>query len=375
MAVVKRNKIWYVYYNITVDGRRIKRGEAVGPRKDVAQAVEKKYREMIRQGLDPRTVDCTLEELKFDEMVQPDTSADRMLTFREFFPTFMELHGNHQSESMKASYHLSFNHLAPGFGNLRLAGISKIMAQTYMTRRKHSGLSNATVNREVTFLKSLLQRAVDWGYLDRNPLQGLKPLKEAPIRERYLTKEEGERLIQASPDYLRDIIVFALATGFRKSEIFELTWDNVILNRRFTYGEITVIGKGNKRRNIRMNKTVYELLCRRSKKKQDPYVFPSPKTGGKLNNVDNAFRTALKKAGIRNFRFHDLRHTAASWMVQGGADIYAVQKILGHSNIRTTQRYAHQSPEYLENSIKVLDDFLNPETKQKNESLHLAVAV
>ena len=375
MAVVKRNKIWYVYYNITVDGRRVKRGEAVGPRRDVAQAVEKKYRDMIRQGMDPRAVDATLEEPKYENLIQPDTPADRMLTFREFFPTFMELHGNHQSESMRSSYQLSFNHLAPGFGNLHLAGISKIMAQTYVTRRKHAGVSNATVNREVTFLKSLLQRAVDWGYLDRNPLHGLKPLKEAPIRERYLTKEEGERLIQAASEYLRDIIVFALATGFRKSEIFGLTWDNVILNKRFTYGEITVIGKGNKRRNIRMNKTVYEMLCRKSQKKQNQYIFPSPKTGGKIDNVDNAFRMALKKAGIENFRFHDLRHTAASWMVQGGADIYAVQKILGHSNIQTTQRYAHQSPEYLESQIQVLDDFLSPETKPKNAPLHLAIAV
>ena len=286
----------------------------------------------------------------------------------------MELHGNHQSESMRSSYNLSFGHLAPRFGNLRLAAISRIMAQTCMTRRKHAGVTNATVNREVTFLKSLLQRAVDWEYIDRNPLRGLKMLKEAPIRERCLTKEEGARLIQASPDYLKDIIVFALATGFRKSEIFGLTRDNVILNRRFTYGEITVIGKGSKRRNIRMNKTVYDLLCRKSKKKQSRYIFPSPRTGGKLDNVDNGFRTALEKAGIENFRFHDLRHTAASWMVQGGADLYAVQKILGHSNIRTTQRYAHQSPEYLENSIKVLDEFLSPETNGKQGAFHLAVA-
>ncbi|MFC1551531.1 tyrosine-type recombinase/integrase [Candidatus Latescibacterota bacterium] len=374
MAVVKRNKIWYVYYNITVDGRRVKRGEAIGPRKDVAVAVEKKYRDMIRNGLDPREMDSTLDESENVNMPQTD-SFERMVTFREFFPMFMELHGNHQSESMRSSYKLSFNHLAPGFGNLQLAGISKIKVQTYMTRRKRTGVSNATVNREVTFLKSLLQRAVDWGYIDMNPLRGFKLLKEAPIRERYLTKEEGERLIQASPDYLRDIILFALATGFRKSEIFGLTWDNVILNKRFTYGEISVIGKGNKRRNIRMNKTVFSLLCRKIQKKKSKYVFPSPKTGGKIDNVNRAFQTALKEADIENFRFHDLRHTAASWMVQGGADIYAVQKILGHSNISTTQRYAHQSPEYLENQIKVLDEFLGVDEKQQNVSEELACAV
>lgn len=348
--------------------RRVKRGEAIGPKKDVAVAVEKKYREMARNGLDPRDTDASPAEPDYAAMAKPESAASVAPTFREFFPTFMELHGNHQSESMRSSYNLSFGHLAPGFGRLRLSDISKIMAQTYMTRRKRTGVTNATVNREVTFLKCMLQRALDWGYLDRNPLQGLKMLKEAPIRERYLTSEEGERLIRVSPDYLKDIIVFALATGFRKSEIFDLTWNDIILNDRFTYGEITIVGKGNKRRNIRMNRTVHELLSRKRRKKQGKYVFASPKTGGRMDNVDHAFRTALKHAGIENFRFHDLRHTAASWMVQGGADIYAVQKILGHANIKTTQRYAHQSPEYLERQIKVLDGFLGSGVETERET-------
>ncbi len=253
--------------------------------------------------IEPREVNSSLEESQHGDSVQPDIPNEQTLTFREFFPIFMELHGNNQSESMKSSYKLSFSHLTPGFGNLRLSDISKIKMQTYITRRKRKGVSNATVNREVTFLKSLLQRAVDWEYLDRNPLHGLKPLKESPIRERYLTKEEGERLIQAAPDYLRDIIVFALATGFRKSEIFGLTWDNVILNKRFTYGEITVIGKGNKRRNIRMNKTVFQLLCRKSKRKKSQYVFPSPKTGEKIDNVNRAFQTASKKPASKILDF------------------------------------------------------------------------
>ena len=110
-----------------------------------------------------------------------------------------------------------------------------------------------------------------------------------------------------------------------------------------------------------MNKTVYNLLIQKQRETIYEYVFPSPKTSNKLGNVDKSFKTALRMAGIDDFRFHDLRHTAASWMIQCGADIYAVQKILGHSHIRTTQRYAHQSPEYLENQIGVLDEILDLE--------------
>ena len=163
------------------------------------------------------------------------------------------------------------------------------------------------------------------------------------------------------PAYLRDIVVFALATGMRKSEIFNLQWDDVIINEMFKFGEITIVGKGGKRRNIRMNKTVCDLLVRKKRLSNGVYVFPSPKTGGKIVSIKKGFNSALKKAGIKDFRFHDLRHTAASWMVQGGVDIYSVQKILGHSHVRTTQRYAHQSPEYLEEQIGILDGFLNQE--------------
>ena len=85
------------------------------------------------------------------------------------------------------------------------------------------------------------------------------------------------------------------------------------------------------------------------------------KTDKNLTTVKGSFTSALERAGIRNFRFHDLRHTAASWLVQGGASLYSVQKILGHSSIRTTQRYVHLSPGYLEKEIGKIDDFLSQE--------------
>ncbi|MBN1293471.1 MAG: site-specific integrase [Candidatus Latescibacteria bacterium] len=184
-------------------------------------------------------------------------------------------------------------------------------------------------------------------------------LKEPPPVERYLTKEEAERLLTVSPPYLKEIIIFALGTGVRKSEMFNLMWDDVVINEVFKYGAITVMGKGNKRRTIRMNKTVYNLLNKKMKEKDSIYVFPSMKTYKNLTHVKRSFATALKKAGIENFRFHDLRHTAASWMVQSGVDLYSVQKILGHSSIRSTQRYAHLSPGYLENEISKIDNFLS----------------
>ena len=133
-------------------------------------------------------------------------------------------------------------------------------------------------------------------------------------------------------------------------------------------GQITVIGKGEKRRTIRMNKAVFDLFKHLEQENHNHYVFPSSKTGKKLNNVKRSFSTSLKAAGIENFRFHDLRHTAASWMVMEGVSLYAVKEILGHADIKTTQRYAHLSPGYMENEIGKLDNYLVSEKDSINDS-------
>ncbi|MFC1539828.1 tyrosine-type recombinase/integrase, partial [Candidatus Latescibacterota bacterium] len=267
------------------------------------------------------------------------------------------------------SYQNSLKHLLPVFKKVRINDISKVKVKTYTANRVKEGASNATINREIACLKCILSRAFEWEYIEKNPLIGLKMLKEPEPIERYLTKDEAERLITVSPPYLRDIIIFALGTGARKSEMLNLTWEDVVINEVFKYGEITVIGKGDKRRTIRMNKTVYNLVVRKMKEKDSLYVFPSMRTDKNITHVKRSFATALKKAGIENFRFHDLRHTAASWMVQSGVNLYSVQKILGHSSIRTTQRYAHLSPGYLENEIRKIDNFLSVENESKEEIL------
>ncbi len=425
--LVKRGKNWYITYQVKENGKRKLRMEVVGTRKDDAEDKLKEYQELLKRGIDPRSKGEEAKETESSTakkstvgVVSPAPTSNDVPTLEEFLETFLKLHGENQSNGMQESYKSSLKHLMPTFGKLRLDKITKVMVQEYMKRRlterivpyekrvnlgKSTPSSNsetkeksnpvkrkprkakrkkkklgfvceATVNREVACLKVILSKAAFWEYIPKNPIHGLESLKEAPIRERYLTREEYQRLLLVAPNYLRDIIVFALATGMRQDEIFGLKWESIILNERFRHGEITFVGKGNKRRSVRMNQTVYELLARKRRERKGEYVFTSPKTkaGKKLDNVSHSFSTALEKAGITNFRFHDLRHTAASWMVQGGADIYAVQKILGHADLKTTQRYAHQSPEYLESQIGILDGFLEPK-KDSNDDSPMGVAV
>ena len=115
-----------------------------------------------------------------------------------------------------------------------------------------------------------------------------------------------------------------------------------------------------------MNSLVSETM--KNINRENEFVFYNPKTNDRIKDIKTGFHTACKKAGINDFRFHDLRHTAASWMVMEGVSLYAVKEILGHSDIKTTQRYAHLSPGYLENEIGKLDNYLLSENDSINDS-------
>ncbi len=371
MAVYKRNKIWYVYYYVKVNGRQKKKGVAVGPRKDIAEALDKKYREMVKSGIDTSVVhtNTKLDDLPVTALDSSSILVPQGLTLEEFKPIFLELHGNSLSKKMLESYETSLAHLIPIFGNVCLDSISKVTVKTYMVNRKNEGVCNTTVNKEIRCLTKALSMAFEWGYIEQSPLKGLKLLKEPPERIRYLIKDEYERLLKVSPQYLRDIIVFATGTGMRKSEIFNLTWDSVTFSETSRYGQITVLGKGDKRRHLSMNKTVYDLLIRLNRVREGKFIFPSPKTGERITDVKKSFKTALKNADIEDFRFHDLRHTFASWLVMKGVNLYTVQKLLGHTSITTTQRYAHLAPGYLEREIGKIDDYIATENESSEESI------
>jgi len=370
MAVYKRNNVWYIDYYIKVNGKRERRRESVSTRRDVAEARLKKYHEMVKARKDP--VEVNSKELSYNPQEKNSqeniNNVPQDLTLAQFVPIFLELHGKFLSTKMQESYKTSFGHLIPVFGNNCLNSMSKVSVQTYMVTRKKEGACNTTVNKEIRCLTKTLSMATEWGYIKENPLKGLKILREPPERIRYLTKKEYKHLLAESPLYLRDIIVFAVGTGIRKSEIFNLTWNDIKFSETSKYGMITVLGKGDKRRYLSMNKTVYDLLIRLYREKEGNYVFTSQITGGKITDVKKAFSTALKKSCIEDFRFHDLRHTFASWLVMSGVDLYTVQRLLGHTNIRTTMRYAHLAPNFLEQEIGKIDEILSSDISASDAS-------
>jgi integrase len=166
-------------------------------------------------------------------------------------------------------------------------------------------------------------------------------------------------LIDSAEPHLKPILITALNTGMRKTEILTLTWDNVDLKR----GSILVkITKNDEQGMIIINKTLRETLSehtRLTRRLDVPYLFFNPVSGKRLLDVKRSFNTACRRAKIKDFRFHDMRHTFASHLVMAGVDIMTVKELLGHKSLNMTLRYAHLAPAHKVKALEMLDLQLN----------------
>ena len=245
------------------------------------------------------------------------------------------------------------------YGCLPLRRFSTRLIEQLQTERLQRGNKPATVNRIIATLKHMFTKATDWDMVEEETLKRVrkvKQLEENNKRLRYLLKEECQELINACRMHLLPIVIIALNTGMRKSEILFLKWDNVDLRNGFILLEVT---KNGERREIPINNTVREALSGLTRRLDVPYVIYDPKTGKPYKDVKRSFKSACRRAGIKDFRFHDLRHTFASHLVMAGIDITTVKELLGHKTLSMTMRYAHLAPSHKVKAVDVLDETLN----------------
>ncbi|MDO8141428.1 MAG: site-specific integrase [Candidatus Brocadiales bacterium] len=277
-------------------------------------------------------------------------------TFAEMMEKFMQEHAPKVSRNMQISYRTSLGNLTPYFNDARVLQITPKMISSYKAKRYGDGVKPASVNRELSMLSKAFNLACkEWEWVKENPVSKVSKDKENNERDRWLTDDEEKRLLENSPQWLKEIIIFDLNTGLRQNELLSLTWDRVDLFRR-----VIVIqeSKNGKPRTIPLTQTALDILTEKSKviNLKTGLVFPNGK-GKKIvyNVLTFPFNKAKARAGIENFHFHDLRHTFATRLAQRGVDIYKISKLLGHKDIRMTQRYAHHCPESLRIGIQVLE--------------------
>jgi len=328
----KDGKPSYYQTDITLNYKRIRR--YAGRTKEEAKAFLAKLILAAKDG-------------KLEDMLYPKKTCD---TFGEYAKGLLES-AEWKAKRSSQRNEISLKHLNRAFKEVRLSDINPGLVRKHITERKKAGMSNASINRELSLLKTILFSAEYDGLIVSNPIRGrrVKRLEENNSRERVildmkLKDEDLRRLIDSAAPHFKPILVIAIITGMRLSEILKMRWKDI----NFRLGTIRIPeenSKSKKERIVPIDSVIFNLLD--SIEHKGEYVFVNSWTGSHRKDTRNAFKAACKRAGIpygrkKGLIFHDLRHLAAYRLVKL-TDIVTASKILGHSDVKMTLRYCHPS--------------------------------
>lgn len=338
-GIYKRCSVYWIRYT-GLDGKQKRESSNSTKFKD-AQLLYAQRTETIGQGKEP-------EIKKIPNHIFPELS-EKYLSW---------INGRQKSAKTKGYI---VGQLVSVFGALPLRRFSTACVDQLQTDLISKGYKPASNNKILTILKHMFSKAVEWEMIEEEILKRIrkvKPLKNENKRLRFLSKEECQNLINSCDPHLKPIVITALNTGMRKGEILNLKWDNVDLRHGFILLDIT---KNGERREIPINNTLRQSLQAITRRLDISYVFYDHVTGNRYQDVKRSFNTALRKAGIKDFHFHDLRHTFASQLVMAGVDITTVKELLGHKGIKMTLRYAHLAPAHKVKAVDILNTALTGE--------------
>jgi integrase len=343
MSVYKRGDNWCI--DFTFHGQRVR--EMIGPSRKGAEKVISKRKAEIAENkfLDVREAPDPVKFYNFAKEYLAWAKANKTLNSY-----------NRDLTSMR--------HLEEEFKEKNIHEISQEQIEKYRIKRKEV-VGICSINRELALLKHLYTKAIEWEKVTENPAKKVKVrLNEEIQRVRFLMPQEISRLLSHCPDNLKPIVTVALHTGCRKEEVLSLRWTQVNLETGIIHLPKT---KNHNPRNIKMNQTVKKTLSNIEKKGE--FVFCKV-NGERFSILPGPFEEVVKKAGIEDFRFHDLRHTFASNLVMAGVNILTVKELLGHKRLDMTLRYAHLAPNYGD-AVNILDGIFTQKEAEKEEELSL----
>ena len=256
-------------------------------------------------------------------------------------------------------------HFAEPFAHKLLTEICAEDLDSWMTQQIQQKYKPSTVNKHAGLLNRILNVAVEWEYLEKNPFNKsiIKKFPTGDHVQRFLVPAEIRRLLSACSKephpYLYSFIKLLLLTGARSSELRLCKWSDVNLLKQELF--IGLSKNGRSRRIVLSDSAINELYYVKEKSESlgTPtmalnWVFTNPKTQLPYTSMQVAFAKARKTARLDDVRIHDLRHTFASLLINNGASIYEVQKLLGHHHISMTERYAHLLPNTLKERAEIM---------------------
>ncbi|UZR30620.1 tyrosine-type recombinase/integrase [Methylococcus mesophilus] len=233
-------------------------------------------------------------------------------------------------------------------GRLSLQEIDRDVLESIIESKLTEGTRNATVNRHLELVRAVLRKALqDWEWIDRMPK--VRMLSEPKQRIRFLKEDEAERLLAALPVHLADMARFSLETGLRQANVTGLLWNQLDLVRKVAWIHPDQ-AKARKAIAVPLSDVAVEII-RRQLGKHHTQVFSF--RGNPVIQVNTkAWRAALERCGIEDFRWHDLRHTWASWHVQRGTPLNVLQELGGWESVEMVRRYAHFGGNHLQDYAK-----------------------
>ena len=325
MGVYQKNGYFGIDYRLP-NGKRIRK--IIGTSKKLAETILNKRKVEIAEGK------------------HLDISTKKKVKLGDFINLFIE----NYCKPNKITWQDDLTRLT-GFAqflgrDIYISEITPYHIEQFKKHRLQEGSKPSTVNRYLAIAKTMFNKAIVWDKLKVNPLKKIKFFKEDNERVRFLEKEEIGRLLNVSEDYLRYVLITALNTGTRYSELFNIKWTDIDFIRKIIFINKT---KNKERRIIPMNSLLERTFLNMKAKASNEFVFPN-------KNVRIPFEKALKSAKISKFRFHDLRHTFASHLVMSGIDLMTIKELLGHKTIKMTLRYSHLSQNHKAAAVEVLGE-------------------
>lgn len=324
MSLYKRKDVWWIYIT-RPDGTRIRRSSGTSDKKAAQEFHDKlKYELWAEQKLDKKPKHTWDEAaLKWIKEKGDKKSIDSDICIIRW--------------------------LTPHLRGMYLDDITRQVIMQ-LAEKKKAESSPSRANRYLALIRAILNRAVRiWEWLDKAPTLTL--YREPKVRVRYLTTPQIHKLMQELPEHLKPVFMFSIMTGLRRANILGLRWDQVDFNRRL----IVIDGsemKAGQTHVVPMAQSVVELLSRQLGR-HNAYVFTY--NGEPIRWFDKTWRSALERAGITDYRWHDNRHTWASLLIQNGVPLNEVQEMGGWHSISMVQRYAHLAPSKLAQNAELLE--------------------
>ena len=326
MAIFKRGQTWWVDF-ASPNGQRIRRSTRTQDKKQAKEYHDKLKVDLWRIEKLGERPDRSWQEAAVRWISQSEHKADR-----------------HKDIS-------KIRYLDQFLGHKMLKEIDRDLLTLIAETKKHES-SPSTANRYMALIRAVLRASRDkWEWLDRIP--SVPMYKEPTKRVRWITRTQAQALIDELPIHLADLAIFTLATGLRQSNVSYLRWDQVDLERTFAWIHPDQ-SKSGRAISVPLNEDAMNVLRRRADGTSE-YVFtyrdkPVARTSTK------AWYAALQRAGIEDFRWHDLRHTWASWHVQNGTTLQELMELGGWATFEMVLRYAHLAGEHLTEAAKRIDN-------------------